>query len=123
MLSHKPVLHRPQKVPVQSRIHEQNQHLLYLIPDVVNIDKRLVDRWNDMRRDPDTEYGNVDSGNEGSGAPFYVANCAAVLGDQSDTVDDDLHEELDLEDPKEEDEEENRNAVMHRQYTLLKPVH
>jgi len=72
-----------------------------------------------MRGDPDAEDGNVDSSNEGSGSPFYVTNCATVLGDQSDTVNDDLHEQLELEDPEEEDGEEDRNTTMHHQYTLF----
>jgi hypothetical protein len=35
-----------------------------------------------------------------------------ALGDDGDSVDDDLHEQLDLEDPEEEDEEEDGNTGM-----------
>jgi len=34
-----------------------------------------------------------------------------MLCDDGDSVDNDLHEQLDLEDPEEQDEEENRNPV------------
>ena len=54
-----------------------------------------------MCRNPNNENGNVDSGNDNNGSPFDIADCAATFGDKGYTVDDDLHQQLDLEDPKE----------------------
>jgi hypothetical protein len=64
-----------------------------------------------VRRDPDAEDGNVDGGDEDEGAPFDVADGTPVFGDESNPVDDDLHEQLDLEDPEGQDEEEDWDTV------------
>ncbi len=63
-----------------------------------------------MRWDPDTEDSDINGCNDSDGAPFHLANRAAVLSDKGDTVDYDLHEKLDLEHPEEEDKEEDRDA-------------
>lgn len=63
-----------------------------------------------MCGDPDAEDGNIDACNDESSAPFELSDGAFMLGDDCDSVDDDLHEQLNLEDPKEEDEEKHRNA-------------
>ena len=105
MLLHKPDLHGPQEVPIQSRVHEQDQDFRNLVPDVIDIDEYLANRRYCVCRDPDTEDSDVDSGDDDYGAPFDIADCAAVFSNKGDTIDDDLHKELDLEDPEEEDEE------------------
>ena len=59
---------------------------------------------------PDTKDGNVDHGDEHSGTPFHPPDCLWTLCDDSNSVDDDLHQELDLKDPEEENEEEHWNT-------------
>ena len=61
-----------------------------------------------MGRDPYTEYGDVDACYHGRGAPFQFTNSVLAFCDYSYPVDDNLHEQLDLEDPKEEEKEEDR---------------
>lgn len=56
---------------------------------------------------PDDENGDIDGGDESDGAPFQSSDRAAMFGDESDSVDDDLHQQLDLEYPKEENKEKN----------------
>jgi hypothetical protein len=63
-----------------------------------------------MRRDPDAKDGHVDGGDDGGGSPLEQTDGLLALGNDGDSVDDDLHEQLDLEDPEEEDEEEDRDT-------------
>lgn len=63
-----------------------------------------------MCGDPDAEDGNVDACNDESSAPFELSDGAFMFGDYCDSVDNDLHEQLNLEDPKEKDEEKHRNG-------------
>lgn len=107
VLLHKPDLNRPQEIPVQSSIHNQNQHFRDFVPDVVDLDKCFVWWRYDMGGDPDNEDSNIDSGDNSHSAPFDVANCFVMLGDKCDTVDDDLHKQLDLEDPEEKGKEQD----------------
>lgn len=65
-----------------------------------------------MRRDPDAKDGHVDGGDDGGSSPLEQADGLLALGDDGDSVDDDLHEQLDLEDPEEQDEEEDGNTGM-----------
>lgn len=58
-----------------------------------------------MRRNPYTEDGDVYGSDDNNSAPFQRPDCTAVFCDERNTVDDDLHEQLDLEDPEEQDEE------------------
>jgi len=105
MLLHESNLDRSQKVPVEPRVNNQDQDFGNLVPHHVDIDKRLTDRRDSMCRDPDAEYSNVDSGDDDDSSPFNVSNSATMLSDQSNPVDDNLHEQLDLEDPEKENEE------------------
>ena len=43
-----------------------------------------------MGRDPDAEHSNVDTGDDNSCTPFYPGDCSCILGDDCDSVDDDL---------------------------------
>ena len=45
-----------------------------------------------MRGDPDDEDRDVDRRDDSRRAPLDPANCAPILGDESDTIDNDLHE-------------------------------
>lgn len=110
MLLHKPGFHCSKEVPIESRIHDQYEDLRDLIPNGININEGLTDGWYSMRWYPDAENGDVDSGNEDDSAPFDITDCRAVFGDESNPIDDNLHQQLDLEDPEEEDKEENLNA-------------
>ena len=65
-----------------------------------------------MGRNPDTEDGDVDGSDDYNGTPLDVADCVSMLSDKSNTVDDDLHEQLDLENPEEQDEEQYWNTVV-----------
>lgn len=58
-----------------------------------------------MRWNPDAEDGDVDRRDDDDGSPFDVPDSFAMFSDERDTVDDDLHEQLNLEHPEEEDEE------------------
>lgn len=64
-----------------------------------------------MRGNPDTEDGDVDGGDENNGAPFDVPHRAAMFGNERNSIDDDLHEQLDLENPEEQDEKQHRDAI------------
>jgi hypothetical protein len=64
-----------------------------------------------MRRDEDAKDGNVDARHDGGSSPFDLGDCASVFGDDGDSVDDDLHQELDFKDPEEKNEEEDRNTT------------
>ena len=56
--------------------------------------------------EPDAEDGDVDEGDEDDGTPADPGEETAVHGDDGHAVDDDLKDELDLQDPHEQDEEE-----------------
>lgn len=70
-----------------------------------------------MCRYPNAENRNIDRGDDDNSAPFDIAYSLAVLSDQSNAIDDDLHEQLYLEDPEEENEEEDLNTADLVQYT------
>jgi hypothetical protein len=63
-----------------------------------------------MRWDPDTEDGDIDGGNDDHCSPFEVADGASVFRNEGNAVDDDLHEELDLPDPEEQNREQDRDT-------------
>jgi hypothetical protein len=63
-----------------------------------------------MRWDPDTKDGDVDESDDYHCSPFEVPDSVSVFCDEGNSVDDDLHKQLDLEDPKEQDEEQDRNT-------------
>lgn len=64
-----------------------------------------------MCRDPDTENGDVDSSDDNYCAPLQACDSASMFGNEGDSIDDDLHEKLYLEDPKEENEEKHWNTA------------
>jgi hypothetical protein len=54
-----------------------------------------------VRWDEDAEHSNVDTRYGESGTPFYSLDCLSRLGNDTDSVDDDLHQKLDLKYPEE----------------------
>jgi hypothetical protein len=53
-----------------------------------------------MRRDENAKDSNVDTCRNNSSTPFKSLNCLSRLGDDADSVDDDLEQQLDLEYPE-----------------------
>ena len=53
--------------------------------------------WN-----PNVEHGDVDASDDNSGGPFDLHDPLSVFGYHVDSVDDNLHQQLDLKHPKEE---------------------
>lgn len=86
------------KVVVQGRINDTDQRFLDAVPDVVDSNELVVDLQ--IGWDPDADNGNVDEDEKGEGAPFDAEDCRPIYGKDGDTVDDDLHESVDLEAPK-----------------------
>lgn len=64
-----------------------------------------------MRWNPDNKDSDVNCGNSRGSSPFQTLHCTAVLSNDSNPVDNHLHEELDLKDPEEQDKEENKYAA------------
>ena len=91
MLLHEPFLDSPKEVPVESSVDEENNDLGDLIPDGIDSDKCVASRWVGMRWKPDAKDSDVDGGDEEYGAPFEITNGTSMLGDECDSVDDDLH--------------------------------
>lgn len=56
---------------------------------------------------PDNENSDVDAGDDNNSAPFHHANRTTMFCNQSNPVDYNLHQKLDLEDPEKEDEKEH----------------
>lgn len=94
-------LDNAQEIPVEAGIDDEDKHLRDLVPDVVDLDKSLVDRWYGVGGNPDAEDSDVDCSDENDGAPFDVAYSVSVLRDKGNSVDDNLHKQLNLEHPEE----------------------
>lgn len=58
----------------------------------------------------DAKDSYVDGRNHQGGPPLQSANRVLRLGDDGYSIDDNLHKELDLEDPEEQDEEQRGHA-------------
>ena len=101
-----------QEVPVQAGVDDEDENLTDLVPDVVDLDEGLADWWDGVRWNPDTEDGDVDAGDQDHCSPFEVADCTSVFCDEGNAVDDDLHEQLDLPHPEEQDEEKDGNTTI-----------
>lgn len=98
-------LHNAQEVPVETSVDDEDKDLGNLVPYSVNVDEGLTGGRNSVGRDPDAENSNVDGSDDNDGTPFDVADSVSMLGNKGDTVDDNLHEQLNFEDPEEKDEE------------------
>lgn len=99
-----------QEVPVKAGVHDEDEDFRDFVPNVVDLDESWMG-WYDVRWNPDTEDGDVDGRDDDDSSPLDVTDCLSVFSDERDTVDDDLHEQLDLEDPKEENKEQDRHTI------------
>lgn len=106
----KPDLHNAQKVPVEASVDDEDEDLRDLVPDIVDLNESWM-RWLDVRWNPDTEDGDIDGRDDDDGPPLDVPDSVAMFSDERNTVDDDLHEQLDLEHPEEENEEQDRYTI------------
>jgi hypothetical protein len=111
MLLYEPLVDCLQEVPVETSIDNKDEHFRNLIPYVVDLYESLRDGRDGMCWNPDDENGDVDASDENDGAPFQLSDSAAVFSNESDPIDDNLHEQLDLEHPKEENEEQHWYAT------------
>ena len=105
-------LDNAQEVPIETGVDNEDEHLGDLVPDIVDLDKSCVDRWYGVRRNPNTKDGDVDCGDDNNCTPFDVTDGISMFGDKSNAVDNDLHEQLNLENPEEENEEQDRDTVV-----------
>lgn len=103
-------LHDAQEVPVETGVHDEDENLRDLVPDIVDLDKSWM-RGYDVRWNPDTEDGDIDGRDNDDGSPLDVPDSFAMFSDECDTVDDDLHEQLNLEHPEEENEEQDWHTI------------
>ena len=110
-LVNKPDLDDAQEVPVKGSVDDENEDLGDLVPHFVDLDEGVAHRWHGVRRDPDAEDGDIDHGDDNEGAPFDFADGTPAFGDEGNPIDDNLHEQLDLEDPEGQDEEEDWDTV------------
>ena len=122
MLLYEPNLHGPQEVPVESSVYNQDQDLGYLVPNVIDLDEGLADWRHRMCGYPDTKHSDVDSSNENDSAPLDIPNGAAVFGNEGDAIYNNLHKQLNLKNPEEENEEEDRDSELVISYTFLKAI-
>lgn len=117
-----------EEIPVQSGVDDEDDDLGDSIPDIIDLDPstqqsvtfldiwwmhpnlRLTRRRNSMRRDPNNKNSNVDKRNDNRRAPFQLKDSRSMLSDDRNSVDDNLKKQLDLPDPKEQNEEKNRDT-------------
>jgi hypothetical protein len=109
-LINKSDLDNAQEVPVETGVNDEDEDLGDLVPDIVDVDKDLADWRNSVGGNPDGKDGDVDGSDDNDCAPLDVADSISVLSNECDSIDNNLHEQLDLKDPEEENEEEHRNA-------------
>lgn len=117
MLQNKPSLHGAQKIVVESSVDEQDENLGDAVPHSVYIyvsvirglavrhlwprgDIHLAGWWDGVCRNPDAKHCNVDASNGKGGAPFELEYGTPVFCNDGNSIDDDLHEQLDLENPE-----------------------
>jgi hypothetical protein len=114
ILLHEPDLDSPEEVPVEGGVDGEDKDLGDLVPNVVDFDKCVASGRIRMRWNPDAKDGDVNGSNEDHSAPLQVTDGASMLGDERDTIDDNLHQQLYFEDVEEEDPEQDRNTASHR---------
>jgi hypothetical protein len=96
-----------QKVPIECGINDEIQELLNAVPVLVDDMVPVVDL--EARWDPDVEDTNVDRSNENGSGYHDLPRAPAVRHNDTDTIDDDLQQQLNLYAPPEEDcEVENK---------------
>jgi hypothetical protein len=72
---------------------------------------RLAYGWNYVSRDPNAEDSNIDSSYQNHRSPFHSGYCSPMFCDKCNSVDDDMHQQLDLENPAEQDKEQGRDST------------
>lgn len=90
-------LDEAEKVGVEEAIDDQVDAFFTSVPDLIDVNVFLADLepcW-----DPNAVDRNVDGRDDASNAPLEVPNFAFVGDQESDTVDDNLKKELDLDHP------------------------
>jgi hypothetical protein len=65
-----------------------------------------------MRRNPDTEDSDVDGRDENDSSPLDSLDSLAVFSDECDSVDDDLHKQLNFENPEGKNEEQDGHTSL-----------
>lgn len=109
-----------EEIPVEASVNDENEDFGETVPIVVDIDVsamtyqrvnytvrtqyrrsnlRLANRRVKVGGDPDAEDCNVDQGDNHSRSPFQHANGLLTLRNNRNTVNDDLHQQLDLPHP------------------------
>lgn len=96
---------------MSTNLNQRSQALEGNAEDDFNL--QLAHRGVPMGGDENAKHSNIHTSHDPSSGPFHDRNCFPMFGNDGDSVDDDLHQQLDLEHPKEEDEEQYRNAVTH----------
>lgn len=66
-----------------------------------------------MSRNPYAKHRDVDCSDGRSGHPFDFHDEVPVFGNNVDSIDDNLHEQLDFEYPEEQQEEKHRNTTFY----------
>jgi hypothetical protein len=84
---------------IQIKIFEALSQYLLIVTKLENVNPRNAASWDDnshldrrinVCRYKDAEYSNVDNCCHQGGAPFKAPDCLSGLGDDTDSVDDDL---------------------------------
>lgn len=70
----------------------------HAVPDVVDVD--VGGRALELSGHPNAEDADVDYSDIDADEPFHVADAVLVWDEQTDAVDDDLEDYLDLDDPE-----------------------
>ena len=65
-----------------------------------------------MSWNPDTHNHDVHRSNENDSSPLQSPHGSTMFRNEGDSVDDDLHQELDLKDPAEHEEKQRRNSAV-----------
>lgn len=86
------------------------------------VDLRLADRRNDVGRDEDAEHRDVDGRDDAGRAPFENLDSFLALGDDRNSVDDDLQQQLNLKDPESQDCYEDGHAAKEKPPLACPPV-
>ena len=71
-----------------------------------------------MSRDPNHHHQDIDGRDDKHSAPFNPPQGASMLYNERNSVDDDLHKQLNFEHPTEQNEEQSRNPGCDRQSLL-----
>ena len=97
-----------EEVPVECGINKQVQELLDAIPVLVDDVICVIDLQ--TCRDPDIEDTDVDHRNKNGSGDHDMSRTFTVWDNDTDTVDNDLEQQLNLDTPPEKDSEVERKA-------------